>query len=382
MRKCSNYNYGDPLSSPIEGQQKMCSLKSAMAKSIRSVLSPLLLISSVCGLRIIEFSAGHPKLWFSLLYIPLLWSVYYFFVIAKVISYIPDDSNTYIIYVLSNFLTVLLSIFLGIYYDKKFKYCLKKLAIVDDTLKKLGTTTDYNKLNRRTVWIILGWSVTVSLLNCCEYLRWHDVHDALNSILATLTLNYCSDVNIIDDLIFASILGYLGLKFDQVNEHLGKMVKDNVRRTKRAMENSTLHSPQCKLPSALNSKHMAWIIIHLHLELKKISYEINSIFEIQMTWKMICYFGFIAEFFREAFVTILVRNYDSNKKILFVTIIILWLIWYISRIVLINYMCERVSAKANATRKVISNVLYFSCDVEIRENVSFNVKYKRRYCLN
>ena len=77
---------------------------------------------------------------------------------------------------------------------------------MDDTLNKLGTTTDYQKLNKRTMWIVLGWSIIVSLLNYCDYIRWRDIHDSLTSTYATLMLNYCSDINIIDDLIFVNIL--------------------------------------------------------------------------------------------------------------------------------------------------------------------------------
>lgn len=82
---------------------------------------------------------------------------------------------------------------------------------MDDTLKKLGATTDYEKLKKRSVWIILGWFITVLLLNFGDYYRWHKMTDALSSIYATLILNYCSDINIIDDLIFASILGLVNL---------------------------------------------------------------------------------------------------------------------------------------------------------------------------
>lgn len=91
--------------------------------------------------------------------------------------------------------------------------------------------------------------------------------------------------------------------------------------------------------------NIAFIHRHLHLELHKISREVNSIFEVEMTLKMVCYFGFIAEFFRELFTAIFVRDYDANKEILMVTIITFWLVWYICRIFLINYICERVSAK-------------------------------------
>lgn len=66
-----------------------------------------------------------------------------------------------------------------------------------------------------------------------------------------------------------------------------------------------------------------------------------------MTWKMVCYFGFIAEFFREFYTTIFIKNYDydTDRKIIVIIIIIAWFIWYICRIVLINYMCEIVSTK-------------------------------------
>lgn len=91
--------------------------------------------------------------------------------------------------------------------QKKFKNCLKKLVIVDETLEKLGTITNYEKLNRKTIWIILGWSVTISLLNYCDYIRWHFMYDNLTSIYLTLILNYCPNINIIEDLIFTRILG-------------------------------------------------------------------------------------------------------------------------------------------------------------------------------
>lgn len=82
---------------------------------------------------------------------------------------------------------------------------------MDDTLKKLGVITDYKKFEKRSIWIILGWFVTILLLNFGDYYRWHKMHDALSSVYATLILNYCSDINIIDDLIFTSILGLVNL---------------------------------------------------------------------------------------------------------------------------------------------------------------------------
>ncbi|XP_011685776.1 PREDICTED: uncharacterized protein LOC105448732 [Wasmannia auropunctata] len=48
---------------------------------------------------------------------------------------------------------------------EKFHNSLKKLDIIDNTLLELGTVTDYDKLHKKTMWIILGWFVIVILMN-------------------------------------------------------------------------------------------------------------------------------------------------------------------------------------------------------------------------
>ncbi|XP_072754787.1 uncharacterized protein [Anoplolepis gracilipes] len=339
-----------------------------MAKSIRSLLSPLLIMSYACGLRIVEFPTGQPRLWFSYLYILLLWSTYCFLVTDKPLSYIPDYSAEYKLYVLLNIFIALLSMLLGVYHDKKFRNCLKKIASVDNTLEKFETTMN-QKLNKKLIlMVVLGWSAIALLLNYTDYIRWQDTaYNPLKSIYVTFMLCHCSHINIINDLIFASILGYIGLKFDEMNKYLYKLTTENIRGTEQASESSELQ--QCNFSNVPNNKYMIWIVIHLHLELHKISREVNSIFEIEMTFKMVCYFAFIAEFIRELFTAIFVRNYSTSKRILMITIIIFWLVWYISRLLLINYICERVSAKANATGGMISKISYFTCDSELRKNI-------------
>ncbi|EFN70932.1 E3 SUMO-protein ligase RanBP2 [Camponotus floridanus] len=68
-----------------------------------------------------EFPIGHPRLWFSLFYIFLLWSTYCFFVIDTGIPYIPNVE--YRIYVSLNIFIALLSLLLGMYHDKGYVDC-------------------------------------------------------------------------------------------------------------------------------------------------------------------------------------------------------------------------------------------------------------------
>ncbi|KAM0728351.1 hypothetical protein ACS0PU_005133 [Formica fusca] len=95
----------------------------AMTNNIRIVLTPLLIICFVCGLKTIEFSTNHSRPWFSFMYMLLLWTVYYFLFSYTMISHIIHDT-IYLICLYLDFSVVLMSIAFGIYYDKVRKsYC-------------------------------------------------------------------------------------------------------------------------------------------------------------------------------------------------------------------------------------------------------------------
>ncbi|XP_029160035.1 uncharacterized protein LOC114932029 [Nylanderia fulva] len=113
---------------------------------------------------------------------------------------------------------------------------------------------------------------------------------------------------------------------------------------------------------------MTWIMIHLHLELRKISCEINSIFGVQMTFKMGLYFGLIGSTLKHIFSTSLEN--DVNEKKEFLTILLFWNVVHTSQVLFINCICESVSVKANAVGNFINTILYSTCDVEVRENIS------------
>jgi len=54
---------------------------------------------------------------------------------------------------------------------------------------------------------------------------------------------------------------YMGLKFDQINEHLQHLMK-NKNKIKRAWENSNMiHSHQRRFSKSLRSKCVMWIVM-------------------------------------------------------------------------------------------------------------------------
>ena len=88
----------------------------AMTKSIRTILTPLLIMSYVFGLRIVI--SNHSKLWFNAIYILLIWSIYCFLVSTYHTfnffnKYLEDNICYYL-----EFFTTLLSIAIGVYHNK------------------------------------------------------------------------------------------------------------------------------------------------------------------------------------------------------------------------------------------------------------------------
>ncbi|XP_014472030.1 PREDICTED: uncharacterized protein LOC106743052 [Dinoponera quadriceps] len=189
----------------------------------------------------------------------------------------------------------------------------------------------------------------------------------MKSFYIAFMLEYASYVNLLEDLFIASVLGYIELKFDQINEHVRKLGSDKKFIIQEAWEHSEIRSCQTCAKSVSN-ECITWIVIHLHLELRKISRELNTIFGLQMTAKMSTYFAFIALCFSEIFNIMMIRNYD-HKGTLYLILVITYLILFIFKLLIINYMCEKVSIKANATGDLINRISYCTYDIVVHENI-------------
>ncbi|XP_011868452.1 PREDICTED: uncharacterized protein LOC105562320 isoform X1 [Vollenhovia emeryi] len=181
-----------------------------MTKNIRTILMPFLTISCVFGLRIADLSVNHFKLWFSLLYILLVWLIYYFLSTCSLIysvnnSYPIEYHICYWLEMLINFL----SIVFGAYHNKKFQNCLKKIDIVDDTLLELGIVTDYDKLYKKSLWLVSGWFIIVLSINIVTalFVKVDKDCNIFTAMFAVFVRNYSFHINVIGDLTTTTILG-------------------------------------------------------------------------------------------------------------------------------------------------------------------------------
>ncbi|EGI67237.1 hypothetical protein G5I_04167 [Acromyrmex echinatior] len=120
-----------------------------MAETLERALAPLLIIGSFCNLYMIEYPRGQPRIYLSYLYALAKWgSLTYFIYYPAYVRYLQKE-----IKLMSDFLplfsfTLILNCFSRF---KDLKMCLRKLAIVDDTLEAVEAPKEYQRLRN---WII------------------------------------------------------------------------------------------------------------------------------------------------------------------------------------------------------------------------------------
>ena len=94
---------------------------------------------------------------------------------------------------------------------KELKMCLRKLAIVDDSLEALGMPKEYQRLRNWIIRIIVGWIVHIFYqLAYANFLIIFVLHYDVtfwNITLNTFLFKYSENVIIVSVLISAAILG-------------------------------------------------------------------------------------------------------------------------------------------------------------------------------
>ncbi|XP_067207602.1 uncharacterized protein [Linepithema humile] len=193
--------------------------------------------------------------------------------------------------------------------------------------------------------------------------------NTITAIYFSNVWNHCTHINFLSDLSMTSIIGYVGMKFEQINEHLKNMANSNKCGMTQAWDNTVIHTPQRQFAHIPSNKWMIWIIIQLHLELCKISRDLDSIYGIEMTFKMGCYFILMALYLNDFFHMILIPDY-ADFTVMNTIISIFWCSHHALKLIVINLVCEKVSGQASSTKNVLNKILYHSMnDMETYENI-------------
>ncbi|XP_072754246.1 uncharacterized protein [Anoplolepis gracilipes] len=228
---------------------------------------------------------------------------------------------------------------MSFYYEEKFRLCMKRLAVVNNTLEQLGTPKAYGKMYIHSKQVLVGWIV-------------------YSFILSVIGAQWLTDRTIIWALF--QFHKYIGTKFDRINEHMRYLLVNEKYISKYKWKKPVITLRRYVICTD-DYKRTLWTLMHLHLELCRIVRELNLIFGTQMTFEMaslitnitvIC-FG----------VNILLTQYQKSLPLYQWFGISYWISMLVVRLYVINYICECVQVKAKKIEKIfheLTNIIRYA----------------------
>ncbi|XP_072754248.1 uncharacterized protein [Anoplolepis gracilipes] len=268
-------------------------------------------------------------------------------------------STTHLISVAINIFTTIVSTIMNFYHQEKLMMCIKKLGTVNDTLEQLGTPKAYRKMHIYSKRVLIGWILCSFIANFYDSL-WLIITEGkiIWALCEPYLLNHCLNINAFIDFVFIFFLWYIGTRFDKVNEHMRYLLVNEKYVLKNKWKKSVI-APHRYVICDNNYKRKLWTLMHLHLELCHIARELNLIFGIQMTLEMA---SLITNITVMCFgVNILLMRENISLYEWFG--ISYWILIFIVRFYVINYICECVKIKAKKIEKIfhqLTNIIRYA----------------------
>ncbi|XP_051174621.1 uncharacterized protein LOC127290218 [Leptopilina boulardi] len=334
-------------------------------KSIQDVVQPLQFLSWSLGSGIIEIPIGRPNFTITILYSLIILTIYavtlYYTIINEHTMYFNKFKNTGIFLLnmttIGNAFLAIISIILSWRRRTGLKKCIQQIGKVDEHLQKIGIPKDYDKTMKREILNMSLIFITVIIVMIINSFAVADVKtETYIRVSIIISVHYPLVLIFVADTIFLVLLRSMRRKFVSLNALL------------RGMSSATSMSPQyMKLiyqktdlinANGNNKKtnddsHLMKEAKQVHLELIKISKNINETFGLQILLSMGLSLIFITGLLYLSYLIMYQKNLTESDRIYGLISSCCWLFLYTMKILSINHICDRTSAEALQTGNVI-----------------------------
>ncbi|KAM0728463.1 Gustatory and pheromone receptor 32a [Formica fusca] len=198
----------------------------ARPKCFTEAIAPVITLNRLMGLRVFEYPPGQSRPIFSLIYLLFLYCLYYIGSLHWAEEYYMDVrllKLEYFLYkILDNIIIylILVKLLLGWWYTKRFDACYKHIFEIDETLRQLGTTVNYDRIYFITIGIMITW-FTFNFCTCIVVFIVMRIHtDTYVTIGTIMVYSYALAVNSINIFDFYIFVKYLLMRFDLINQLL------------------------------------------------------------------------------------------------------------------------------------------------------------------
>ncbi|KYN42856.1 hypothetical protein ALC56_02659 [Trachymyrmex septentrionalis] len=248
----------------------------------------------------------------------------------------------------------------------KFKVCYKKIFEIDETLRQLGLSVNYNKIYFVTNGIIIMWITVFLIMKIIVFSHLKKRVDTFTAIHIMLIYMYSLTVNGINVFEFYIFVKCIQMKFKLINQLLCEKL---INLSTKEIKLGTFElKDYAKIMNVEQRKHISLKnMIQMHLELCKITKMVCIIFGVQIAWEI----GEIILILTGSLYYFYIRYITHQFKVLLEQIILISALSFISilKTIYLSYVCKNTANEANKTIEIIHAIYGCDADTEMQEEI-------------
>ncbi|KYN42857.1 hypothetical protein ALC56_02660 [Trachymyrmex septentrionalis] len=333
-------------------------------------------LSCFLGLRIFEYPRGHPRPILSLIYFLFMFGIYYSgsrIIEEKYYLNIRLMKLEYVLYKILRYvhvMSVILNMLLGWWYTNKFRASHKKIFKIDETLRQLGLSENYNSIYFMTIGMITVWITGSFILSIVAFIHLRIRTNICTAVYIILCSMYPLTVNSINIFEFYLFVRCLQIKFELINRFLCENLI-NLSRNKIKLNIFELKE-YAKIMDVEQQKHIFFstmIFRRLHLELCKVSKIVCTILGVQVAWEIVAIIMHLSGASYNLFIRYIMYQYKVKGVPAQTALTLSMSLLSIFKIVFVCRICKNAANEGNKTIEIIHAIYGCNTDTDMQEEI-------------
>ncbi|XP_014487990.1 PREDICTED: uncharacterized protein LOC106751583 [Dinoponera quadriceps] len=345
----------------------------AAPKCLSDAVAPLVTLNYIVGFRIFEYPRGKLHTLLSLIYFLLLLGIFSVS-IYRTHNFYQQIKLLKLEYILYESMVCMLSfvvmyeMVLGYFYTETINACYRKLAQIDETLRRFGLIINYNDMYFLSICVVFLWFLYILSSIIVTSVQLHT--DLLTMILINVAQSYVINISFVIVFEFILFVRYLQTRLKLINELLSKgaavstteemslfVTKDYVK-----IMDSTQRRDILPIKTFLRQ---------VHLELYRVLKTLCTSFGIQITTEIGIAVILITVLLYNLYIVVIQRPQRAIGFCLVdqASVLILVTATNILKIIFINCACKHVINEGKKTSMIIHEIYGCCSDIDMREEI-------------
>ncbi|CAL7950168.1 unnamed protein product [Xylocopa violacea] len=345
-------------------------------KTLHDAILPIIWLNGICGLGVFEL-AGRPRYNLTIIYDCI--SVVLYFIFFYEVRMNNDDnwiayqeiSYAFVLWV--NIIVALVSIILGYIHTERWREVIGRCEQIDNTLEIFGLKKDYRKILLTSIYLIFIWIIILLCIVASFIILLTEKVGVKRGIYLSILVQVPIITNMMLVLSFCVFLRILQNKLHEINVTLSEVYQlSNDINIKYKIQSYMSH----KIRVAMNyynqnsfTQQFLQVTRHIHLEIVRISRELNKIYCFQLLLEIVVEFTILIGALYNIYFELLQLHFTDVLKSESLLPLVLWILINSTKIIFVNNLCTGLCREAQITAQLLRELEISTLDNNIKNEI-------------